>query len=225
MAANITATHPYYPLGVDIPGYVANTLSTQTILAIFSTACAGALLPALFLIRRAAPKLSTADLTTAMWFVLCGCIHLVLEGNFAVTHVASGSSVLNQLWKEYSLSDSRYLTRDAFMVCMETITAFAWGPLSFILVYLITTNHPARYFLQTVVSLGQLYGDVLYYGTFFHEDIYRGLEFSRPERYYFYGYMVLLNSFWIVIPAFLLVQSGKATVAAFAKAGKTGKRD
>lgn len=80
MAANVTATHPYYPLGVDIPGYVANTLSTQTILAIFSTACAGALLPALFLIRRAAPKLSTADLTTAMWFVLCGCIHLVLEG-------------------------------------------------------------------------------------------------------------------------------------------------
>jgi len=106
---------------------------------------------------------------------------------------------------------------------METITAFAWGPLSFYLVYLITTAHPARHFIQTVVSLGQLYGDVLYYATFFHEDLYRGLEFSRPESYYFYGYMVLLNSFWIVIPTLLLVQSGKATVATFAKAGKTGK--
>ncbi len=28
-------------------------------------------------------------------------------------------------------SDRRYLTRDSFVVCMETITAFFWGPLSF----------------------------------------------------------------------------------------------
>ena len=28
-----------------------------------------------------------------------------------------------QLWKEYSLSDSRYLTSDPFVLCMETVTA------------------------------------------------------------------------------------------------------
>jgi cholestenol delta-isomerase len=28
-----------------------------------------------------------------------------------------------QLWKEYSLADSRYLTSDPFVLCMETITA------------------------------------------------------------------------------------------------------
>lgn len=28
-----------------------------------------------------------------------------------------------QLWKEYALSDSRYLTQDAFVLCMETVTA------------------------------------------------------------------------------------------------------
>lgn len=28
-----------------------------------------------------------------------------------------------QLWKEYTLSDSRYLTLDVFTVCVETITA------------------------------------------------------------------------------------------------------
>lgn len=36
---------------------------------------------------------------------------------------------LGQGWKEYSKSDSRYLTMDLFLVCMETVTAFAWGPL------------------------------------------------------------------------------------------------
>ncbi|KPM44409.1 hypothetical protein AK830_g2101 [Neonectria ditissima] len=226
MATN-ASTHPYYPLGVDIPDYTANTLSTPAIFAIFATACSGALLPALVIIRRARPNISNGELATAMWFVLCGCIHLVLEGNFAVYHagIPSGSNVLSQLWKEYSLSDSRYLTRDAFMVSMESVTAFAWGPLSFLLVYLIVTAHPARHFLQTVISVGQIYGDILYYATFFHEDVVRGIEFSRPERYYFYGYMVLMNAFWIVIPSLLLAQSGMATMAAFAKAGKVAKRD
>jgi cholestenol delta-isomerase len=32
-------------------------------------------------------------------------------------------TVFGQLWKEYSLSDSRYLTKDPFVLCMETITA------------------------------------------------------------------------------------------------------
>lgn len=32
-------------------------------------------------------------------------------------------TVFGQLWKEYALSDSRYLTQDPFVLCMETITA------------------------------------------------------------------------------------------------------
>lgn len=31
--------------------------------------------------------------------------------------------LFGQLWKEYSHSDSRYLTSDPFVLCMETITA------------------------------------------------------------------------------------------------------
>lgn len=31
--------------------------------------------------------------------------------------------LFGQLWKEYSLSDSRYQTQNAFVLCMETITA------------------------------------------------------------------------------------------------------
>lgn len=31
--------------------------------------------------------------------------------------------LFGQLWKEYSLSDSRYLTSDAFLISMEAVTA------------------------------------------------------------------------------------------------------
>lgn len=36
--------------------------------------------------------------------------------------LASSQDLFAQLWKEYALSDSRYLTSDHFMLCVETIT-------------------------------------------------------------------------------------------------------
>lgn len=36
--------------------------------------------------------------------------------------LASLQSIFGQAWKEYSLSDSRYLTSDPFMLCIEFIT-------------------------------------------------------------------------------------------------------
>jgi cholestenol Delta-isomerase len=39
------------------------------------------------------------------------------------TRMGSAMDLFGQLWKEYSLSDSRYLTSDPFVMCMETITA------------------------------------------------------------------------------------------------------
>lgn len=37
--------------------------------------------------------------------------------------MGSRTDLFGQLWKEYALSDSRYLTSDPFVLCMETITA------------------------------------------------------------------------------------------------------
>ncbi|KAK4238410.1 EBDP4, emopamil-binding protein [Achaetomium macrosporum] len=216
--ASVARTHPYYPLGVEIAGYVANHFSVTAILAIFTTACAavfGLTHLAIPRVRRRAglPSLPTGERLTVLWFVLCGCIHLVLEGYYAANFrdLAAHSTVLGQLWKEYALSDSRYLTNDSFVVCMETVTAVFWGPLSFIVAYMIATEHPLRHPLQIVVSLGQLYGDVLYYGTSTFDHAMFGKAYSRPEPYYFYGYYVFLNAFWIVIPACLIVSSVKAT--------------
>ncbi|KAH8879791.1 3-beta-hydroxysteroid-Delta(8),Delta(7)-isomerase [Thozetella sp. PMI_491] len=217
--------HPYYPLGVVIPGYVPKILSTVEILGIFSATCLGILIPTWLYARRARQGLSSGEVLTVLWFVLCGFIHLGLEGYFAryAHDLASRSTVLAQLWKEYSLSDSRYLTADAFVVCMETITAVFWGPLSFVCAWCIVADHPLRHPLQSIISLGQLYGDVLYYGTSIFDLLVRGVEYSRPEPEYFIGYFVFLNGFWIIIPLILLIQSTRVTVRTFALAKAAGK--
>lgn len=49
----------------------------------------------------------------------------LLQGYFAYNfrHMGGMQDLYGQLWKEYALSDSRYLTQDAFVLCMETVTA------------------------------------------------------------------------------------------------------
>ena len=36
--------------------------------------------------------------------------------------MASAQDFFGQLWKEYALSDSRYMTSDTLVLCMETMT-------------------------------------------------------------------------------------------------------
>ena len=46
-------------------------------------------------------------------------------GYFAVNHksMPGKQDLFGQLWKEYAFSDSRYMTSDPFVLCMETVTA------------------------------------------------------------------------------------------------------
>jgi len=159
--------------------------------------------------RWATPKLKTSDRLTLCWFFLCGLIHCFFEGYFALNHARMGNAkdLFGQLWKEYALSDSRYLTSDPFTLWMETITAFFWGPLSLVLVYMISADHPLRHPIQAMVSMGQIYGLLLYYATALFEHYYNGLTFCRPEGYYFWFYYVAVNAVWLAIPGPLLVHS------------------
>ena len=52
---------------------------------------------------------------------------------------------------------------------MESITAFVEGPLCFVIMYGIYKQRSWRYTLQIMVSCGQLYGDLVYYGTAYLE--------------------------------------------------------
>jgi cholestenol Delta-isomerase len=129
--------------------------------------------------------------------------------------IASSQTILGQAWKEYSLSDSRYLTQDSFVITMEAITTVFWGPLCLAVASCIVANHPLRYPLQTIVSLGQIYGDVLYYATCGFEHLVWGVVYCRPEGYYFWAYFITMNAFWIIIPTLLLAQGVGETKRAF----------
>ncbi|NXP67143.1 EBP isomerase, partial [Chloropsis cyanopogon] len=93
---------------------------------------------------------------------------------------------------------------DDFTVAMETVTAWAWGPLSLLTFLALLRQHPARHVLQLVVSLGQLYGDVLYFLT----EARAGWAHSDPHPLYFWGYFVGLNGLWLLVPALLLLDAG-----------------
>ncbi|KAI9147595.1 3-beta-hydroxysteroid-Delta(8),Delta(7)-isomerase [Paramyrothecium foliicola] len=213
------ALHPYFPLGVDIPGYQANSLSAAALVGSFAAGCAVIFLTTYYIIQVTRPATSNGAIAATLWFVLCGCIHLFFEGYFArnFPQMAAQVDLFGQLWKEYSLSDSRYLTQDPFVVCMEAVTALFWGPLSFVCAWAIVADHPIRHPLQLVISLGQLYGDVLYYATSLFQDHVFGVVFYRPESFYFWAYFVLCNAFWIVIPLYLMAKSIAAISSGLAK--------
>ncbi|KAL2011218.1 hypothetical protein VTN00DRAFT_3936 [Thermoascus crustaceus] len=77
--------------------------------------------------------------------------------------------------------------------------------------------------LQAVISLGQLYGDVLYYATSMFDHYILGLSYSRPEASYFWGYFVFLNAFGIVVPP-VLFNSVMASGRAFSALEKVAKK-
>lgn len=116
---------PYYPIEAQIVGYLANKWNTFELLSMFTSGVLAIFGITYMGVTRIRPSISTGDLSTIMWFVMCGCIHSFFEGYFAYNYSRMGGmqDLFGQLWKEYSLSDSRYLTQDAFVLCMESVTA------------------------------------------------------------------------------------------------------
>ena len=107
-----------------------------------------------------------------------------VPGTLTVSCVVMSRSLKNWfVWritgKEYSKADSRYATRDAFVIQMEGVTAFAWGPLSFLAAYGLATSKHWRFTLMSIISLGQFYGCVLYFTTCQHIGQYSMLMDMR----------------------------------------------
>ncbi|KAK4545329.1 hypothetical protein LTR36_003509 [Oleoguttula mirabilis] len=220
VASNMTkaaqALHPYYPLNAVIDGWAANEWSVPYLLTIFFGACAVLFTSTYFVAKRVNSRLSKGELATIMWFVLSGAIHLLFEGYYARNFVNIGAqqTLLGQLWKEYAFSDSRYLTQDSFVLCMESFTAAFWGPGCLAAAALVMLRHPMRYPIQMIVSMGQFYGLVLYYATCMFDHYYAGVTYSRPEAFYFWFYFFFMNFIWMVIPGYLIYQSSVETAKA-----------
>ena len=219
--------HPFSPLTVHLPNYVATTIPTVALLTIFFGGLAVIFGSIEIILKRSNPTLPNKQIRVTSWFVLCGFIHTFFEGSglfpqytldqctdyttgyfsYNSLTISSHNDIFGQLWKEYALSDSRYMTQDSFVVCMESITAFVLGPLSFLCAYCIVVDHSLRLPLQLLISSSQLYGLLLYYMTCAFEELVHGIVLSRPEYVYYYGYYLTCNAFWFFIPSWLIYQN------------------
>uniref|UniRef100_A0A8C8RK25 EXPERA domain-containing protein n=1 Tax=Pelusios castaneus TaxID=367368 RepID=A0A8C8RK25_9SAUR len=208
-AESLVIPHPYWPRELEIQHYVPNDRSMWHILS-FLFSVSAALLVLTWLAAgwqgwSGVPMTPWRRLAVS-WFAVCSFIHLVIEGWFSLYHtdIPGDQSFLSQLWKEYGKGDSRYVISDNFTVCVETITAWVWGPLSIWTVLAFLQRQPHRYMLQLVVSLGQLYGDILYFYTEYRE----GFTHSQIwDPLYFWFYFVFMNALWIIIPFALLLDA------------------
>ncbi|RDW78428.1 emopamil-binding protein EBDP2 [Coleophoma crateriformis] len=210
-------SHPYYPLEVEIASYLANEWSVPVLLGVFFTGIAAIVFGTRLTVKRIYPNLPSAEKAAIWWLVISGAIHFFFEGYFSLNHTRMGPAqdLFGQLWKEYALSDSRYLTSDPFVLCMETVTAFTWGPLCFVVAIMIPNEHALRHPLQIIVCVGQIYGLILYYATSMFDHYYKGVAYSRPEFLYFWFYYFFMNFIWMVFPGILLVSSVRAIAKAF----------
>lgn len=144
-----SVSHNYYPPTIHLPQYVDNETPAVSIIIQFGFLWAAVLGTALIIICRVRPTASKSDKLAFVWMCLskfyillgqirsfehkltdiqkkkAGFIHLFFEAYFVINHktLAGSQELFGQLWKEYSLSDSRYLTSDAFLVSMESVTA------------------------------------------------------------------------------------------------------
>ncbi|KAG5455797.1 MAG: Emopamil binding protein-domain-containing protein [Olpidium bornovanus] len=184
---------------------------------------------------------AAADDTSGGLVVLSflGSCHTIFEGYFGAfpNAIAGGTSVVAQLWKEYARADSRYLTGDPTILYIERITAvredvlvvmpacFVEGPLCFLCARAILRDLPYRHPLQMAISLGQLYGVVLYFATSIHE----GNPHCAPGAVYLWFYFgfvrvkTTMNALWIAVPGLLIYQSFTAMTRAATVAGKYAK--
>jgi len=89
---------------------------------------------------------------------------------------------------------------------MENVTAFVDGPLALLAVYAFMKQASYRYVVQLVLSLCQLYGDVLYFAI----EIFDGFTHGPVGHpLYFWFYFIFLNSLWVFIPFACIVESWK----------------
>ncbi|KUJ10227.1 Emopamil-binding protein, partial [Mollisia scopiformis] len=213
------AFHPYYPQDIILSGksFEPNELTVTTLIIGFATGLTLLLGSILLLVRRVHPRLPTTDVGLVLWFVMSGTIHLFFESFFVLhnSQIAGMQTLFAQLWKEYALSDSRYMFSDPLVLCMETWTVIIWGPLCLLTAVFITKSSPYRHPIQALVSTGHLYGNLLYLSTSLYEDFYISKQYYRPEPYYFWVYFVCFNLPWLVVPAMCLYSSIKKSARAF----------
>ncbi|PVU96582.1 hypothetical protein BB561_001083 [Smittium simulii] len=198
----VLVEHPYYPQTLVFPNYKRGNLRVEQILMIVCSA----VFVLVSLVMTIFRKRSIADRATILWFTLCFLVHSGFEGYYLanVNRIVENSTILSQIWGEYGLADSRYLTGDPTTLAMEIISVFVFGPLSLLAAYgIVRRRFATRHLAQLAVSIMHLYSLIIYFYTNILEDC----KHTRPEPFYFWIYFVYFNFPWFIFPIILIIQS------------------
>ena len=137
---NAMDLHPYYPKNIVILNFLPNTKPALELVSTIGIAFSLVIGVCYIVLIRYGTHLSQSERWTATWFVFCGLLHLIFEGVsvwskvlervliyaasfvFNFKDLASGQGIFPQLWKEYALCDSRYLTREPGVLVLEALS-------------------------------------------------------------------------------------------------------
>ncbi len=74
--------NPYYPLGVDVVGYLVNEWSVLYMMTLWFSGCSVLMWAGTWILTRLRPSLRGTEKATALWFLLCESSNtLVLGGS------------------------------------------------------------------------------------------------------------------------------------------------
>ncbi|XP_027092329.1 probable 3-beta-hydroxysteroid-Delta(8),Delta(7)-isomerase [Coffea arabica] len=198
--------HPYVPRDLKLPGFVPAFLPPSTIVGAYLLASLLAV-SIVWIGSGRIHKISKLDRILMCWWIFTGLTHMVLEGYFVFTpdfYKKTTPVYLAEVWKEYSKGDSRYAARDSGVVSIEGVTVVLEGPFCLLTLFAIATKKSYRYVIQLAISLGQLYGTIVYFLTSYLD----GDNFAA-SWFYYYAYYVLANAFWVLIPTAISVHCWK----------------
>ncbi|XP_048490825.1 probable 3-beta-hydroxysteroid-Delta(8),Delta(7)-isomerase [Beta vulgaris subsp. vulgaris] len=201
-----TNIHPYFPKDLYLPDFTPNFLSSLTIVTYFAAAPV-IVFTLTWILSGLYSKASKAERLVMCWLTYNGLVHLTLELYLVFRpyfYQDKTGNIFAEIWKEYSKGDSRYLSHDSTIIALEGLSIFISGPTHLLAAYAVATDKCSKNVLQLVASLGELYLAVIFLTTPFIE----GKQYSASPLY-FYGYFVVANSPWVVIPLLIIIRSWK----------------
>ncbi|TKA51423.1 hypothetical protein B0A53_05336 [Rhodotorula sp. CCFEE 5036] len=189
---------------------------------VFSLLATVALLAAALALARALLPLNTYTDSikrwTFVWLVFDALIHFILEGSFIFYSfprprtVNAGIGPMAALWREYALADTRWGTSDTTVVSIELITVFGAGPLAALCAEGLRRGKSEAWRLWIIIlSVGEIYGGWM---TFAPEWISGSPSLNTSHPLYTWVYLAFFNGLWVVIPLYLIYDSGKVILSA-----------
>ncbi|KAI6027644.1 Emopamil-binding protein [Pisolithus microcarpus] len=160
--------------------------------------------------RALLPRSATwQDRLTFAWLTFDGTMHLIFEGSFLYLStfgksVNTSTGVFAEMWKEYTLADTRWGVADPTVVSLEILTVLGGVPLCWYILSLLVKNDPARHYWIVVLSVAELYGGWM---TFCPEWLIGSPSLNTSNALFLWVYLVFMNSIWVVIPLWLMVDS------------------